>query len=196
MRKTKQRILSLVSDKVRPEEVNATNIFPFVEGDSYIATIVVSDSRTKFSSFAVAQQHTEDGDIVDLACSPATNEFSNQQEAYVLGALNIVSRAPRRAVIEVQTSSSYIVDGITKGRLSWSRNDWKKTDGKPIAYAEFWKGIDAAIKEKVLDVSATHIPKALADNHPVFIILKSFAETGRSMHKGDASINFAEEDDQ
>lgn len=196
MRKTRRQILKLVSEKLKPEVLDSQNDFPFRDGDSYVATIVVSDYFRKLGSYAVAYQHTEDGEIVYLECDPASSELSNQQEAYVLAAHQIVRSAARNAVIELQSSSTYIVDGVETSRHDWSRNGWKKTNGKPIAYPDLWKEIDTTIKDKALNVSPIHIPKSLGEKHPVFTILKSFAVTGRTMHEGDPGLDFTEESDR
>ena len=45
----------------------------------------------------------------------------------------------RSVVMEVYTDSQYIKNGITSWIHSWKKNDWRKSDGKPVVNADLWQ---------------------------------------------------------
>ena len=54
--------------------------------------------------------------------------------------------------VEIISDSKYVVSAINEGWLrSWIKNDWKKSDKKPVLNVELW--------QKYLEVSAKHTLK-------------------------------------
>lgn len=46
----------------------------------------------------------------------------------------------------IVSDSSYVVDGWNRYLVHWLRNNWRKTNGKPLANIEYWKSLIAHVR--------------------------------------------------
>ena len=53
--------------------------------------------------------------------------------------------------IALHTDSRYVIDGITKWVFGWQKNGWKNAAKKPVANAELWQDLIAAVKPHRID---------------------------------------------
>ena len=174
--------------KILQPEFLTSDEFPFREGDNFTATITASDHRATLGAYAVGYQEDDGGQIVWLVCAPASRRDSSHQEAFVAGAVEVVTQAPKFAKLTVQTVSEYIVRGINEWRFGWKRNGWKNNKGKTPEYVDLWKKIDAQIRRKKLEVVATHIRSEDTAKGALLETLKGFAASSRWHHRGAPSV--------
>lgn len=52
----------------------------------------------------------------------------------------------RPCEIILTTDSKYVLDGITKWIFNWKKNNWKKSDNKPVLNADLWQQLDELSK--------------------------------------------------
>ena len=73
---------------------------------------------------------------------PATTNNRMEMTAVIraLGAL----KEPCR--VTLHTDSRYVIDGITKWVFGWQKNGWKNAAKKPVANAELWQELIAAVR--------------------------------------------------
>lgn len=45
-------------------------------------------------------------------------------------------------VMEIYTDSQYVKNGITSWIHSWKKNNWRKSDGKPVMNSDLWQELD------------------------------------------------------
>lgn len=60
----------------------------------------------------------------------------------------LVELSIRDYVITLYSDSAYVVNGINDWTHSWAKNDWKKTDKKPVLNKDLWQDI-VRVKEFV-----------------------------------------------
>ena len=69
-------------------------------------------------------------------------------------------KEPCRVVL--YTDSQYLSKAINQGWLkSWKKNDWKKSDKKPVLNVELWKRLDSQLTRHVVTI---HWVKGHAEN--------------------------------
>ena len=73
---------------------------------------------------------------------PATTNNRMELTAAIkaLGAL----REP--CAVTLHTDSRYVIDGITKWVFGWQKNGWKNAAKKPVANADLWQELIAAVR--------------------------------------------------
>ena len=49
---------------------------------------------------------------------------------------------PRRADVQIITTSDYVFQGATRWIHGWRNRDWKKRDGQPVSNLDLWKELD------------------------------------------------------
>jgi len=47
--------------------------------------------------------------------------------------------------VEVVTDSEYVKNGITQWIHKWKRNDWKRSDKKPVLNCDLWQELDEEV---------------------------------------------------
>ena len=47
--------------------------------------------------------------------------------------------------VQLMTDSKYVIDGITKWIFGWQKNGWKNAAKKPVANADLWQDLIAAV---------------------------------------------------
>jgi ribonuclease HI len=47
--------------------------------------------------------------------------------------------------VEVVTDSEYVKNGITQWIHNWKRNDWKRSDKKPVLNSDLWQELDEEV---------------------------------------------------
>ena len=112
------------------------------------------------------------------------NVTNNQMELMALKrAMEIlVEKNVEGYEIEFMVDSKYVIDGIEKWIYSWIKNDWKKSDKKPVLNKELWQGIYNP--KKILEAKNkflfTHVKAHNGEkfNERVDDIARGFAESG------------------
>ena len=71
---------------------------------------------------------------------------NNQME--LLGAIKALSQLKGPCNVTLYSDSKYLTDAINKNWLgSWKKNNWKKSDKKPVKNLDLWMEIDSLIKK-------------------------------------------------
>lgn len=188
MKRTAAKKLETMNALVGPEPSAPNSGLPFPEGHSFVATLFALDQRTPLPSaavpaaYAIAFQHDEADQIVDLRCAPVEAVVSSQNEGLILATLKVISLSPSAAAIKIRTSGKFIVDGLNEDRHRWKRDGWKKSNGKELTLADCWKDIDSMILAKKLKVEGHHVPSHQAKDDPVFEVLRTLATGERDRH--------------
>lgn len=52
----------------------------------------------------------------------------------------------RPCTVTLHTDSRYVIDGITRWVFGWQRNGWKNAAKKPVANADLWEELIAAVR--------------------------------------------------
>ncbi|MCA1544165.1 hypothetical protein I6F18_29935 [Bradyrhizobium sp. NBAIM32] len=188
MKRTSAKKLETMNALVSPEPSAPNSGLPFPEGHSFVATIFALDQRTALPStavpaaYAIAFQHDESDQIVDLRCAPVEAVVSSQNEGLILATLQVIDLAPNSAAIKLRSSGKFIVDGLNEDRHRWKRNVWKKSNGKDLTRADCWKKIDSLILTKNLKVEGYHVPSREAESNLVFEVLRTLATGERDRH--------------
>lgn len=53
--------------------------------------------------------------------------------------------------VKLHTDSRYVIDGITGWVFGWQRNGWKNAAKKPVANADLWQDLIAAVRPHRID---------------------------------------------
>jgi ribonuclease HI len=83
--------------------------------------------------------------------------------------------------VELRLDSEYVIKGATIWSKSWEKNNWKKSDKKPVLNQEYWKEILLLLKEielqKKVKLNWKHVYGHTGEegNERVDVIAKSFA---------------------
>lgn len=57
----------------------------------------------------------------------------------LMGPIEALSRLKERCAVTLYSDSSYLINAFTKGWLaSWQRNNWLKSDKKPVENKDLW----------------------------------------------------------
>ena len=85
--------------------------------------------------------------------------------------------------IEFKVDSKYCIDGIEKWIYGWIKNNWKKSDKKPVLNRELWEGI--------------YNPKKILEEKNKFIFSHVKAHSGEELNErvDDIARGFAEGED-
>ncbi len=49
-------------------------------------------------------------------------------------------------VVDLNTDSEYVKNGVTKWMAGWKRNGWRTADRKPVKNQDLWERLDEALK--------------------------------------------------
>ncbi|WAT19099.1 ribonuclease HI [Aurantiacibacter sp. MUD11] len=66
-------------------------------------------------------------------------------------AIEALKALKRPCEIALHTDSKYMIDGITKWIHGWRRNGWKNAAKKPVANADLWQALEAAMEPHRID---------------------------------------------
>jgi ribonuclease HI len=68
-------------------------------------------------------------------------EGITNQRAALLGVLEGLAVLKFPCKVTVKTDSLYAVSGINKYLANWKQNEWKRSNGQPVANVDLWKAI-------------------------------------------------------
>jgi len=188
LKRTAAKKLETMNALVNPEPSAPSSGLPFPEEHPFVATVFALDQRTLLrltavpAAYAIAFQHDEAGQIVDLRSAPVEAVVSSQNEGLILATLQVITLSPNSAAIKLRTSGKFIVDGLNVDRHRWKRDGWKKSNGKDLTRADCWKEIDSLIIAKKLNVEGYHVPSREAEGDFVFEVLRTLATGERDKH--------------
>jgi ribonuclease HI len=70
---------------------------------------------------------------------------NNQMEVQAaISALQVLKRSCR---VELYTDSKYVQQGVTEWMSKWQKNNWRKSDNKPVKNIELWKILQQEIEK-------------------------------------------------
>jgi len=64
----------------------------------------------------------------------------------LLGAIEALRALREPCRVTLHTDSKYVIDGITSWIFGWQRNGWKNAAKKPVANADLWQDLIAAVR--------------------------------------------------
>ncbi|MFG1477900.1 ribonuclease HI [Xanthobacter sp. V4C-4] len=64
----------------------------------------------------------------------------------MMAAISALEALKEPCVVELNTDSQYLKDGITKWVHGWKRNGWRTADKKPVKNQDLWERLDEALK--------------------------------------------------
>ena len=64
----------------------------------------------------------------------------------LMGAIAALKALKRPCRVTLHTDSKYVIDGITGWVFGWQRNGWKNAAKKPVANADLWQDLLAAVR--------------------------------------------------
>ncbi|MEQ1540760.1 MAG: ribonuclease HI [Novosphingobium sp.] len=79
----------------------------------------------------------------DLAGSEPATTNNRMELTAVIRALNALKQP---CEVHLHTDSRYVIDGITKWMFGWQKNGWKNAAKKPVANADLWQELLAAVR--------------------------------------------------
>ncbi len=79
----------------------------------------------------------------------AENTTNNKME--LSAALFALKKVKKSSNIELYTDSNYLVLGMTKWVFNWNRNNWIKSDKKPVENKELWQELLSVSKKHVIN---------------------------------------------
>ena len=69
----------------------------------------------------------------------------------MMAAIMALETLKRPSEVRLWTDSTYVRDGIMKWIHGWKRNGWRTAAKKPVANAELWQRLDAAVARHQID---------------------------------------------
>ncbi len=63
----------------------------------------------------------------------------------LLAAITGLERVPEGRLVQMNTDSKYVKEGIEYWINNWRHNGWKTSDGKPVKNSDLWQRLDAAV---------------------------------------------------
>ena len=84
------------------------------------------------------------GDVVKTLSGGERDTTNNRME--LMAAIEALAALRRSCNVELSTDSVYVRDGITKWIFGWQKNGWKNAQKKPVANADLWQQLLAAVK--------------------------------------------------
>jgi len=76
-----------------------------------------------------------------FGCEPLTTNNRMELTAAIQGLRAIKESCE----VEVVTDSEYVKNGITQWIHAWKRNQWKRSDKKPVLNVDLWRELDEAV---------------------------------------------------
>ena len=73
------------------------------------------------------------------------NTTNNQME--LMAAIEALKILKKSCKVTLYTDSTYVQKGITEWIYNWEKNNWRKSDNKPVKNAELWKKLQQEIKK-------------------------------------------------
>ena len=74
-----------------------------------------------------------------------TSTTNNQME--MQAAISALKCLKRRSKVKLFTDSKYLQKGITEWIHNWKKNNWLKSDNKPLKNVELWKNLQQEIEK-------------------------------------------------
>ena len=74
-----------------------------------------------------------------------TNTTNNQME--LQAAISALRSLKKPCRIKLYTDSKYVQKGVTEWIHNWAKNNWRKSDNKPVKNVELWKILQQEIEK-------------------------------------------------
>lgn len=60
----------------------------------------------------------------------------------LMAAIEGIKAIKQKCIIDLYTDSQYVQKGVTEWLKGWKKNNWKKSDKKPVKNADLWQILD------------------------------------------------------
>ena len=77
------------------------------------------------------------------------NTTNNQME--MQAAISALQELKKTCNVDLYTDSVYLQKGITQWIKNWQRNNWKKSDNKPVKNVELWQKLQKEMEKHHVD---------------------------------------------
>lgn len=98
----------------------------------------------------------------------------------IQAAISALQSLKKPCKIKLYTDSVYVQKGITEWIHNWKRNNWRKSDNKPVKNSDLWKNLQQEIEKHNI---MWYWVKGHANNHGN-IAADRLATKGRDIAKG------------
>lgn len=85
--------------------------------------------------------------------------------------------------VQVFTDSKYVSDGMQKWLAQWQRNNYRKSDGKPVKNADLWKDLDILVKKRQVSWHWVRGHNGDINNERADVLARQAAEDERDLAK-------------
>ena len=89
------------------------------------------------------------GDIQKTFSGGAKETTNNQME--LTAVIEGLKKLKMSCHVHIYTDSKYVLEGATKWIWGWKKNNWKKTDKKPVLNQELWQALDTELQKHEIE---------------------------------------------
>jgi len=89
----------------------------------------------------------ENGEIVKENEFYGTDVYTTNNRMELLGAIKAMEKLKKKngVSLTVRTDSTYVRKGITEWLSNWKKNNWRKSDKKPVENRDLWELLDKIV---------------------------------------------------
>ena len=89
----------------------------------------------------------ENGEIVKENEFYGTDVYTTNNRMELLGAIKAMEKLKKKngVSLTVRTDSTYVRKGITEWLSNWKKNNWRKSDKKPVENKDLWELLDKIV---------------------------------------------------
>ena len=89
----------------------------------------------------------ENGEIVKENEFYGTDVYTTNNRMELIGAIKAMEKLKKRngVSLTIRTDSTYVRKGITEWLSNWKKNNWRKSDKKPVENKDLWELLDKIV---------------------------------------------------
>ena len=89
----------------------------------------------------------ENGEIVKENEFYGTDVYTTNNRMELLGAIKAMEKLKKKngVSLTIRTDSTYVRKGITEWLSNWKKNNWRKSDKKPVENKDLWELLDKIV---------------------------------------------------
>ena len=89
----------------------------------------------------------ENGEIVKENEFYGTDVYTTNNRMELLGAIKAMEKLKKKngVSLTIRTDSTYVRKGITEWLSNWKKNNWRKSDKKPVENRDLWELLDKIV---------------------------------------------------
>ena len=129
----------------------------------------------------------ENGEIVKENEFYGTDVYTTNNRMELLGAIKAMEKLKKKngVSITIRTDSTYVRKGITEWLSNWKKNNWRKSDNKPVENKDLWELLDKIVANHSVKWEWVKGHSGEQGNE----IADELARKGRDEAKNTASLN-------